>query len=67
MMKLVDKKTGVEIPKGSRRKTFRGDEVIVEGFMPPRYSGSTGRVYLQSVVTGDKLEYYPGVIDAEIV
>lgn len=66
MMKLVDTTTGVEIPKGSRRMTFRNEEVIVNGFTPPRHSGSTGRVSV-IFLDGKEQEFYPSVISASII
>lgn len=69
--KLLHKKTGAEILTGSTVTDFRGEQWKVAGFEPPRHDGSTGRVYLVQWDDPDKeptkAEFYPGVIDAEII
>lgn len=63
--KLVDEHTCDEIPIGSKRKTFRGEEVVVKDFEPPKHSGSTGRVYV--TFKSGSASYFPSVIGAKIV
>lgn len=63
--KLIDKKTGKEILIGDDVTTFRGEIWKLRGFTPPKHPRSTGRITVES--EGFTSEYYPGVIDAEIV
>lgn len=65
--KLVDSKTGQDIPLGSDRKTFRGEDVKVLDFTPPKHEGSTGRVYVEFAGKGWKQEFFPSVVNAKIV
>lgn len=60
-------KSGRVLKKGDKVKDFRGDEHTVHGFQPPRHSGSTGGVYTTQKGQKHSGEYYPSVIDAEIV
>ncbi len=64
-MKLINSKSKKEIKIGDKAKTFRGEKVVVIGMTPPRHSGSTGRVYVQ---TGDmRREFFPSVCNMEWV
>jgi hypothetical protein len=61
-MILCYDKTGIPVAVGDKTVDFRGDPVEVLAILPPRHSGSTGRVTLKS---GNWThDYYPGVIAA---
>jgi len=59
--KLVDMKSGTVIQKGATAKTFRGEDVTVNGFTPPLHTSSTGRVHTSAG------SFFPSVINAKIV
>jgi hypothetical protein len=67
MYKLIDKNTGKVIPMGSLRSTGRNEVVRVESILPPRHSGSSGRVNVVYRDTGTRMAYFPSVIDAKII
>jgi hypothetical protein len=67
--KLIDNDTGKEIKKGDTVTDFRGDKWIVQGWIEPLHSGSTGRVYLKMIGPGGnwEQEFFPSVVNAQIV
>lgn len=67
MIRLVDKKSRREICVGDRVTTFRGEVLILRNFRPGWKPGSTGRVGLADPDGTFHGEYFPGVIDAEVV
>ena len=48
-------------------QTFRGETCILTDWQSPRHSGSTGRVYIQTLGSDFTREVYPGVIGAKFV
>ncbi len=65
MMMLVSMTTGEPIHIGDKVRTFRGEEAIVLGAVPPLHENSTGRVHVE--IGKHDMEYYPSVIDAKWV
>ena len=64
-MKLIDQDTRKEIKPGDVVTDFRGDKATLVSFTAPHKPSSTGRVCL--LEEGQQREYFPGVINAEIV
>ncbi len=48
-MYLIYEDTQKPVTVGDIARTFKGEPVIVTGWQEPRHSGSTGRVYCQSM------------------
>ena len=44
MYQLLNNETGLEIQKGDKLTTFRGEVATVTGWTAPRHSGSTGHI-----------------------
>ena len=69
-MKLVyEKNPAFEVKVGDHAMTFRGDQVVVRGIVPPHKPSSTGRVLVHFAKEGPAriCEYFPGVIGAKWV
>lgn len=66
MTYIIDSRTGEDLKIGTRVKTFRGEEFILEGFYA-KSAPSTGRVILRKPGSAVKEEYYPAVIGAAVV
>lgn len=62
-MKLVYKKSGVEVAKGDAAQTFRHETVIVESWEKPTSPASSGRVHVTRA--GNRESLFPSVIGAE--
>jgi hypothetical protein len=60
--KLVDAKTGDEIPLPARRTCWDGAEIIVNDFKPSRFQGNQGYIFTTLNET-----YVPSVIGAKII
>jgi hypothetical protein len=72
-MILVNEKTGVEVKIGDAVKDFR-DEVwyLVGSAAPPRYSGSTGRIFVNIKpmphdLPSESRSFYPSVCGLKFV
>lgn len=59
---LIDTDTGERVELPVTKLDFRGDDITVIGFEPPRHSASTGRIY-----TDNNREYFPSVAGLKIV
>lgn len=66
-MKLVHETTGVEIKIGDKVTTFRGVKMTLLGFTAPHRPGSTGRVLIARHGGAQPQEFFPSVINANIV
>jgi len=64
MYTLVTTKSREPIPIGAVVHTFRGEEVTVIGFLPPRHRGGGGRVIVK-FASGNTATFYPAVIHAK--
>lgn len=65
--KLVDSATGMRLSVGDRVKVFPdGQRAKLVSWSAPTHEGSTGRVYVE-MLNGNRREYFPSVIRAEIV
>lgn len=67
MSKLINSMTGKQINPGDGVTTFRGDECVLRNFRPPHKPSSTGRVGLDNLDGTFAGEFFPSVIEAEIV
>lgn len=66
MFKLVDSQ-GNTVRIGDTLKTFRGEECILVDTLPPRHSGSTGKVQVSFRDGGIDRVYYASVCGLQYV
>lgn len=62
---LVDQPTGRPLMIGQTVKTFRGEEVTIDGGKAPQKPSSEGKVFVHHSGNQFKNQYYAGVIGAE--
>ena len=67
MAKLINRTTGEELVIGQQVTTGRGEVYTLKGFRIPHKPASTGRVYVKKEGAQYSDEFFPNVIDAEIV
>ena len=66
-MQLVYEGTHTPVNIGDTLKTFRGEEVTLVRWYPPKHAGSTGRVEVRVADSRSTVLYYPSVCGVKIV
>lgn len=65
--KLINTTTGQELTIGQEVTCFRGEKYTLVGFRAPKHEASTGRVIVKKEGSKWSDEFFPSVINAEIV
>jgi hypothetical protein len=68
--KLIESSSGSEVGAGDFMRSFRDDEYVLLYPMPPKHSGSEGRVVVLAAGETDRSkcrEFYPSVFGCKFV